>query len=150
MPLKGDALDEYREEYNKMLLERAMGANAYTQEKYITISVNTKNVEAARSYFARVGAALIAHFGRLGSKCVEMETDERLRIFHDFYRAGEETSFRFDMKVRVAQVFPGPVVGRQFAVAAVAVADVVARVVARESQVGGQPSHIPLCNSGTN
>ena len=98
MPLKGDALDEYREEYNKMLLERAMGANAYTQEKYITISVNKKNVEEARSYFARVGADLIAHFGRLGSKCVEMETDERLRIFHDFYRAGEETSFRFDMK----------------------------------------------------
>ena len=31
MPLKGDALDEYREEYNKMLLERAMGANAYTK-----------------------------------------------------------------------------------------------------------------------
>ena len=28
MPLKGDALDEYREEYNKMLLERATGANA--------------------------------------------------------------------------------------------------------------------------
>ena len=59
MPLKGDALDEYREEYNKMLLERAMGANAYTQEKYITISVNKKNVEEARSYFARVGADLI-------------------------------------------------------------------------------------------
>ena len=98
MPLKGDALDEYREEYNKMLLERATGANAYTQEKYITISVNKKNVEEARSYFARVGADLIDHFGRLGSKCVEMETDERLRIFHDFYRAGEETSFRFDMK----------------------------------------------------
>lgn len=62
MPLKGDALDEYREEYNKMLLERATGANAYTQEKYITISVNKKNVEEARSYFARVGADLIAHF----------------------------------------------------------------------------------------
>ena len=60
MPLKGDALDEYREEYNKMLLERATGANAYTQEKYITISVNKKNVEEARSYFARVGADLIA------------------------------------------------------------------------------------------
>ena len=59
MPLKGDALDEYREEYNKMLLERATGANAYTQEKYITISVNKKNVEEARSYFARVGADLI-------------------------------------------------------------------------------------------
>jgi len=34
----------------------------------------------------------------LGSKCVELETEERLRIFHDFYRVGEETNFRFDLK----------------------------------------------------
>ena len=98
LPLKGDALDEYREEYNRMLLEKATGANAIIQEKYITISVCKKNVEEARNYFARVGADLIAHFGRLGSKCVELEPDERLRIFHDFYRAGEETEFRFDIK----------------------------------------------------
>ena len=98
LPLKGDALDEYREEYNRMLLDKATGANSIIQEKYITISVCKKNVEEARNYFARVGADLIAHFGRLGSKCVELEPDERLRIFHDFYRAGEETEFRFDIK----------------------------------------------------
>ena len=98
IPLKGDRLDEYREEYNKILLEKATGANAIVQDKYMTISVNKKNVEDARNYFARVGADLIAHFGRLGSKCVELETDERLRIFHDFYRVGEETAYRFDMK----------------------------------------------------
>ena len=98
LPLKGDALDEYREEYNRMLLDKATGANAIIQEKYITISVCKKNVEEARNYFARVGADLIAHFGRLGSKCVELEPDERLRVFHDFYRAGEETEFRFDIK----------------------------------------------------
>ena len=67
-------------------------------DKYMTISVNKKNIEDARNYFARVGADLIAHFGRLGSKCVELETDERLRIFHDFYRVGEESSFHFDIK----------------------------------------------------
>lgn len=39
LPLKGDALDEYREEYNRMLLDKATGANAIIQEKYITISV---------------------------------------------------------------------------------------------------------------
>lgn len=89
---------QYREEYNRMLLDKATGANAIIQEKYITISVCKKNVEEARNYFARVGADLIAHFGRLGSKCVELEPDERLRIFHDFYRAGEETEFRFDIK----------------------------------------------------
>lgn len=98
IPMKGDSLDEYREEYNKILLEKATGANAIVQDKYMTISVNKKNIEDARNYFARVGADLIAHFGRLGSKCVELETDERLRIFHDFYRVGEESSFHFDIK----------------------------------------------------
>ncbi len=98
LPLKGDELDVYREEYNKMLLEKATGANAIVQDKYITISVSKKNIEEARSYFSRVGADLIAHFGRLGSKCTELETDERLRVFHDFYRVGEESSFRFDIR----------------------------------------------------
>ena len=98
IPMKGDELDEYREEYNKMLLDKATGANSIVQDKYMTISVNKKSVEDARTYFARVGADLIAHFGRLGSKCIELETEERLRIFHDFYRVGEETSFRFDIK----------------------------------------------------
>ena len=80
-----------------MLLDKATGANSIVQDKYITISVCRKSVEDARSYFARVGADLIAHFGRLGSKCVELETDDRLRIFHDFYRVGEETAYHFDL-----------------------------------------------------
>src|SRR5574344_2585683 len=62
LPLKGDELDVYREEYNKMLLEKSTGANAIVQDKYITISINKKNIEEARNYFARVGADLIAHF----------------------------------------------------------------------------------------
>ena len=29
---------------------------------------------------------------------MELETDERLRIIHDFFRVGEETSYHFDVK----------------------------------------------------
>ena len=98
MPLREDALDEYREEYNQMLLDKATGANGITQEKYITISVAKKDIEEARTYFARVGSDLIAHFAALGSKCTELTATERLRILHDFYRPGEETSFNFDAR----------------------------------------------------
>ena len=97
MDYAGDFLDVYREEKNGIMLENATGANAIVQDKYVTISVNKKSIEEARNYFARVGADLIAHFGRLGSKCYEMETDDRLRIIHDFFRVGEESSFRFDI-----------------------------------------------------
>ena len=58
MPMQGDFRDEYRREYNQMLLDKATGANGITQEKYITISVVKKDIEEARAYFARVGADL--------------------------------------------------------------------------------------------
>ena len=49
IPTTGDNLDEYREEYNKMLLDKATGANSIVQDKYITISINKKSVEDAYS-----------------------------------------------------------------------------------------------------
>jgi len=97
IPLEDDELDEYRKEYNKMLLDKATGANSIVQDKYVTISVTKKNIEEAKNYFSRVGSDLIFHFNRLGSKCVEMDATDRLRILHDFFRVGEETNFRFDM-----------------------------------------------------
>ena len=96
LPMVGDELDIYREEYNNMLLEKATGASSIVQDKYITVSVNKKNIEEARNYFARVSADMISHFSRLGSKCAELDATERLRIIHDFYRVGEETAFCFD------------------------------------------------------
>lgn len=39
MPLRGDARDIYRREYNQMLLDKAMEGNGIIQEKYITVTV---------------------------------------------------------------------------------------------------------------
>ncbi len=97
IPLREDHLDVYRQEYNEMLLAKAIGANGTIQEKYVTISVVKKNVEEARQYFARVGTELMTHFSRLGSKCIELDATDRLRIFHDFFRIGEEADFRFHL-----------------------------------------------------
>ena len=98
IPKEDDDLNRYREEYNKMLLEKATGANGIVQEKYITISVNKKNIEEARNYFSRISADLIGKFSALGSKCVELDSVDRLRIAHDFYRVGDENAFCFDLK----------------------------------------------------
>ena len=97
LSMEDDNLDKYRKEYNKMLLDKVSGSKGIIQEKYITISVEKKSIEDARSYFARVGTDLINHFKELGSVCIELDTVERLRIFHDFYRAGEEINFNYDM-----------------------------------------------------
>lgn len=98
IPFKEDGLDIYRKEYNDMLLDKATGANSITQEKYITISVHKKDIDEARNYFARIGSELSSHFAKLGSVCADIDGTERLRILHDFYRAGEETDFHFDVK----------------------------------------------------
>ena len=92
-----DGLDIYRDEYNKLLTEKANGSNSIIQEKYITVSVNKKTVEEARTYFSRVGADLSNHFNALGSKCHELDAIERLKLSHNFYRIGEEDIFNFDM-----------------------------------------------------
>lgn len=95
----GDGLDDLRREYNDMLLDKITGSNnSIVQERYITVSVYKKTVEEARAYFARVGTDLTTHFGKLSSICTELNAEERLRIFHDFFRAGEEGNFCFDMK----------------------------------------------------
>ncbi|OCZ49887.1 VirB4-like conjugal transfer ATPase, CD1110 family [Dehalobacter sp. TeCB1] len=95
--LKGDGLDDYRGEYNRMLLDKATGANGIVQDKFVTVAVLKRNIEEARNYFSRIGADLITHFSHLGSKCVELDAIDRLRILHDFFRPGEETDFRFDL-----------------------------------------------------
>ncbi len=97
LKMNNDGLDEYRKEYNKILLDQASLKDGIVQKKYITISINKKSIEEARNYFARVGADLCHHFSELGSKCEELNAVERLQIFHNFYRTGEENFFDFDM-----------------------------------------------------
>ena len=98
LKMAGDGLDEFRQEYNDMLLDKATGANPIVQDKYITISVFKKSPEEARMFFSRVKTDLCAKLGRMGSKVSEMDVNERLRIIYDFMRAGEEAYYNFDIK----------------------------------------------------
>ena len=98
LPSRNDRLDEYREEYNRILLEKALSTTSMVQDKYLTISVFKNSIEDARTYFARVGAELQMHFSKLGSRLTELDAEERLKILFDFYRIGEESSFSFDME----------------------------------------------------
>lgn len=98
IPMREDSLDKYRKEINEMLMEKTVGANGMIRELYVTISVYRKSVEDARNYFLRTGNGLISHFSNLGSKCEELDAQEKLHVLYSFYRAGEESQFCFDMK----------------------------------------------------
>ena len=104
LPLQGDQYDGYRKEYNDMLLDNVTDvSNSIVQERYVTVSVAVKNIDEARSYFNRVGADLSSHLSQLSSFCEELNSVERFRIFHDFFRAGEEVSFSMDLKKMIRQ-----------------------------------------------
>jgi hypothetical protein len=94
---KGDGLDDLRDDYNDMLLDKATAGSGIVQERYITISVLKRDVDEARAYFSRIGADISTHLSHLGSHCIELDADARLKLLHEFYRPGEEESFRFDL-----------------------------------------------------
>lgn len=98
IPYKGDSSDIYRKEYNQMLLSKATSTRLMARDIYITITVNKKTIEEARTYFRRTSVELTSHLTRLNSRCNELDAADKLRLLHNFYRAGEEERFVFNAR----------------------------------------------------
>lgn len=98
LPFKEDGLDHLRKEYNQMLVDKITDSGNMMEELYFTFTIQKSSVAEARKNFSRIVADLSSHFNQLGSKCVELSAVDRLRIAHDFYRQGEETSFHLDFQ----------------------------------------------------
>lgn len=98
IPLKYDGLDHYRKEYNEMLLDKANSSNCIVQDKYFTVTVSKKSIDDARAFFNRIGNDLNARLSKIGSKCVPLTADDKLRIFHNFYRVGNEQNYNLDFE----------------------------------------------------
>ncbi len=92
-----DRLDRFRKEYNKLIEDSAKASNGIKQEKYVTVTVTKKSLEEARATIRRIAIELNKHFKKLNSKCVELDANEKLKLLHNFYRQGEESSFNFNM-----------------------------------------------------
>lgn len=100
IPERDDSLSEYRNEYNRVLLDRAMTAgNNLTQDKTLTISVAKRNIEEARSYFSRVSAEMQTRFAQLSSNLSALNADQRLKMLHDFFRPNEDLPYRFSVRL---------------------------------------------------
>ena len=98
---RGDELDKYRREYDRILTAKVAESNNLVQEKYITLSIAKRKIEESRTYFRRVDDNLSKTFGRLDSGARPVSNHDRLRIFHDFFRPGEEPYFTFDQTAAV-------------------------------------------------
>ena len=99
LPQRDDGLEDYRREYNAMLMSKATGASSSVeQERYITVSVHKKDIEEARTFFARVTHEITTRLSHLDSRSEELSATERLQVLHDFYRPGQEAAFSFELK----------------------------------------------------
>ena len=99
LPLHGDVLDHYREEFNEMLRAQVTGtSNSMVRERYLTVSIVKRNIDEARTYFARVGTDLVTHLAKLSSVAAELSTPDRLRLLRDFFKAGQPPAFDFDLR----------------------------------------------------
>ena len=86
MNLKGEVLDEYREEYNDMLLEKITeGRNNLRRDKYLTVSIEADDIDAAVSVFNRMDAEIKSGIkkitGRKDTKALSLM--ERLAILYE-------------------------------------------------------------------
>ena len=99
LPLHGDALDHYREEFNEMLRAQVTGtSNSMVRERYLTVSIVKRSIDEARTCFARVGTDLVTHLAKLSSVAAELSTPDRLRLLRDFFKAGQPPAFDFDLR----------------------------------------------------
>ena len=94
--IETDRLDNYRHEYNQILLAKKQKGNNLTKGRLLTVTVERRNIDEARNFFTWLSNDLIAAFKKLSSNLHELTNNERLSLIHDFFRIDEEDNFHFD------------------------------------------------------
>ena len=84
---QGDGFDEYRDEYNNMLLEKMQqGQNGITTKKYITITVTAADLTIAKQSFLARELSMRSNLQRVGCEITALKANERIRIIADIFR----------------------------------------------------------------
>ena len=92
-----DVFDEIRMEYARMLRRQlAKGNNGLVKDKYITFSIEAKNIREARPKLERIETDILNNFKVLGVPAVSLNGEERLKILYETFNPEELSDFRFD------------------------------------------------------
>lgn len=94
IPFKRDDLNEYREEYNNMLLDKMKeGRNNITKEKYITLAIEGKSLDDAVTKFSKLDGQMSNAIKRINGLGTEpLSATERLEILADIYNDTNDSS----------------------------------------------------------
>lgn len=94
---RNEANDLYRRDMNAILQEEAGLSNYMQRERYLILSRPAQNWDEAKRAFARMKEEMNKAFYEIDSKAVICDLGDRFRTLHNFYRAGEERFFHFDV-----------------------------------------------------
>lgn len=99
---KGDEYDWLRMAYNDIIENKIVeGRQGIRQEKFLTITVERKDYEAAKAYLSSLEGSFINNFAALSSALIPMDADERLRVLYYFYHCGHETEADFCVEKQI-------------------------------------------------
>lgn len=97
IPEKDDGLNNYRYEYNQMLIDKALkGQNGIIREKYLTFSCNAKNYEQGVQLLSRIEADVQANMKRLGCVNSVLSGNERCEFIHSIFNPDEPYKFEYE------------------------------------------------------
>ena len=93
----GNALNEYKKEYNNMLSEKALeGNNSIMREKFLTFTAKANDYEGAIPILNRIENDILNNFKNLGVEASPLSGIERLREINEYTRPNENLDFNYD------------------------------------------------------
>lgn len=82
-----DDFDEYRDEYNAMLIDKMQqGQNGISTKKYLTLTVTAADLKLAQQKFLARELNMRSVFQRIDSELIPLKANERIRIIADIFR----------------------------------------------------------------
>lgn len=98
IPSQEDDFDSIRAEYTTMLKgQLARGNNGLVKTKFLTLTIEADNIQAAKSRLARVETDSLNHFKVMGAAARVLNGKQRLALLHGiFHPEGEPFSFEWD------------------------------------------------------
>ena len=87
---KGDGFDRYIDVYNQMLTDKMeQGQNGIIRSKFLTVTVQAADADAARVKFSSIDVEIINAFKKLGSDIRTMTANERVALLKDIFRGAD-------------------------------------------------------------
>lgn len=96
IPEQNDVFNDIREEYSNMLKNQlTKGNNGLIKTKYVTFTVEAKDLKTAKQRLERVETDVLNNFKTMGVKAEPLNGHDRLRLLFDIMKDDKRDKFNF-------------------------------------------------------